>query len=168
MIEGIKLLISKLDKSHDRKSFDCGNEALNRYIKQLASQILKRNEAVIYVAHKANDNKVVGYYTLSTCHIQQSDDPSLLKKQSPHGYIPCVLLGRLAVDIKQQGKGLGSDLLLHAMGAVKRLSDTIGIAYLIVDSKDDRAKSFYQAYRFTELTSNPSRLCYAVKDIPSI
>ncbi len=159
------MLISKLDKSHDRKSFDCGNVALNRYIKQLASQILKRSEAVIYVAHNTNDNKVIGYYSLSTCHIQRADDPSLLKKQSPHGYIPCVLLGRLAVDITQQGKGVGSDLLLHTMKTVKRLSETIGIAFIVVDAKDNTAKSFYQSYGFMALSSEPMRLCYPVSKI---
>ncbi len=161
------MLISKLDKSHDRKAFDCGNVALNRFIKQLASQIHKRNEAIIYVAHKANDNKVIGFYTLSTCHIEQKNDPLLLKRQSPHGYIPCVLLGRLAVDKKYAGKGIGSNLLLHAMKAVKKLSTEIGIAYIVVDAKDDTAKSFYQAYQFKELTHSPLRLCYAVKDIPN-
>ncbi len=159
------MLISKLEKSHDRKSFDCGNVALNRYIKQLANQTIKRNEAVIYVAYKANDNKVIGYYTLSTCHIEKDDDPLLLKKQSPHGYIPCVLLGRLAVDKTQQGKGLGSNLLLHAMKTVKNLSEIIGVAFIVVDAKDNIAKSFYQNYGFMELTSNPMRLCYPISKI---
>lgn len=132
----------------------------------MANQINKRNEAVIYVAH--DETTVMGYYTLSTCQIQQADDTQLLKKQSPHNPIPCVLLGRLATDKAHQGKGVGSDLLLHAMQTVRRLADNIGMAYIVVDAKDDTAKSFYQYYGFKELTSDPLRLCYAVKDIPSI
>lgn len=167
------MLISKLDKSFNRKNFDCGNAALNRYLKQLSSQALKRHEAIIYVAHKAdnkaaNNKEILGYYTLSTCHIEQIDASTLLKNQSPYSYIPCVLLGRLAVDSSQQGKGVGSNLLLHAMQTVRKLAENIGIAYIVVDAKDDVAKSFYTAYRFTELTNQPLRLCYPVKDIPDI
>lgn len=156
--------ISKLDKSHNRKAFDCGNEAINRFIKQLASQMLKRHEVIIYVAHEGNT--VAGFYTLSANQIEQADDPDALKKQSKHTPIPCVLLGRLAVDNNFQGMGLGGDLLLHALKTTKQLSQTLGIAFMVVDAKDDKAKSFYEAFGFIELQNKPLRLCYPVVSIP--
>lgn len=156
--------ISKLDKSHNRKDFDCGNEALNHFIRQLASQMLKRHEVIIYVAHKGDT--VAGFYTLSANQLEQADDPDILKKQSKHIPIPCVLLGRLAVDKHYQGIGLGSDLLLHALHTTKQLSQTLGIAFIVVDAKDETAKSFYEAYGFIELQNKPLRLCYPVASIP--
>lgn len=162
---GIRLQISKLDKNHNRKTFDCGSEPINRFIQQLASQMLKRHEVIIYVAH--DGDTVAGFYTLSANQIEQADDPNQLKKQSKHTPIPCVLLGRLAVDQRYQGIGLGRDLLLHALKTTKQFSQTLGIAFIVVDAKDASAKSFYKAYGFIELQNKPLRLCYPVASIPS-
>ncbi len=163
LIGDLNLFINKLEKSHCRKNFDCGNTALNEFIQKRASQVVKRHEAVIYVAH--NDNQVLGYYTLSNCHLRQQYDPVLFRKQSPHAMIPCVLLGRLAVDKTCQGKGLGGDLLLHAMTTVKQLAQTIGVAFVLVEAKDQTARAFYEGYGFIRLSSNPLRLCYPVSKI---
>ena len=158
------MLITKLAKHHDKTNFDCGIEALNRFIRQQASQLLKRHETVIYGA--VDDDRLAGFYTLSACQIMQADDTELLKRQSPHSPIGCVLLGRLAVDKAYQGQGLGADLLLHAMQTAKRLSDMLGLAFVVVDAKDDKAHAFYSKYGFCELSQKPMRLCYAIKDIP--
>lgn len=156
--------ITKLSHQHNKSQFDCGVDILNRFIKQQANQLLKRHETVIYVA--VDNDDIAGFYTLSNCEIMQTDDHRYLKKQSPYTPIPCALLGRLAVDNHHKGKGLGADLLLHAMQTVKKLSEIIGIAFVIVDAKDNAAKQFYQHYGFVELSQKPMRLCYAVKDIP--
>lgn len=126
--------------------------------------MLKRHDVIIYVAHKGD--MVAGFYTLSANQIEQSDDPDILKKQSKHTPIPCVLLGRLAVDKHYQGIGLGSNLLLHALNTTKQLSQTLGIAFIVVDFKDETAKSFYEAFGFIELQNKPLRLCYPVASIP--
>lgn len=159
------MLITKPAKEHDKSGFDCENEALNRFIRQQASQLLKRHETVIYGA--IDNNRLAGFYTLSACQIMQSDDAELLKRQSPHSPIGCVLLGRLAVDKAYKGRGLGADLLLHAMQTAKKLSQMMGLAYVIVDAKDDTAKAFYERFGFVELSQHPLRLCYAIKDIPN-
>lgn len=159
------MLITKLAKEHDKSGFDCENEALNRFIRQQASQLLKRNETVIYGA--IDGNRLAGFYTLSACELRRQDDEILLKKQSPHSPIGCVLLGRLAVDKAYKGQGLGADLLLHAMQSVKALSQVLGIAFVVVDAKDETTQAFYEKYGFCELSNYPRRLCYAVKDIPS-
>lgn len=158
------MLITKLQKHHHKADFDCGVEALNRFIRQQDSQLLKRHETVIYGA--VDDNRLAGFYTLSACQIMQSDDSQLLKRQSPHSPIGCVLLGRLAVDDRYKGQGLGMDLLLHAMQTAKRLSDMLGIAFVVVDAKNETTQRFYEKYGFCELTNHPKRLCYPIKDIP--
>lgn len=160
------LSISKLTKEHDRAGFDCGNQALNHFISHLASQMIKRHETVIYVAHDQT-KAVVGYYTLSAMQIDAQDDPKLLAKQSKHLPIPCVLLGRLAVDKSYQGRGIGRDLLLHALRNVKVLSQSLGLAFVVVDAKDETAKAFYQVYGFVELSRVPHRLCLPVASLPT-
>lgn len=159
------LSISKLDKSYNRQAFDCGVEPLNHFIRKQASQIIKRDETVIYVAH--DGETIAGFYTLSACEIVQADDPTFLKKQSPHNPIPCVLLGRLAVDKNYRGIGLGGDLLMSALKQSKLLSSMMGLAFVVVDSKDDTAKAFYEHYGFYPLQSDPMRLCFAIREIPA-
>lgn len=158
------MLITKYQKQHDKKDFDCGIEPLNRFIHQQVNQLIKRRETVLYVA--VDEYKIVGFYTLSSCQLKQGDDMELLKKQSPHSPIGGVLLGRLAVDNRYKGLGLGADLLLHAMQNIKRLSEFLGVAFVVVDAKDDNAMAFYKRYGFVELSNQPRRLCYPVKDIP--
>lgn len=157
------LVFEPLNKNHDRFLFDCGNDILNRFIKQLASQIIKRQEAVIYVSHE--NGRVIGFYTLSADKIQKSDSPDELKNQSPHTAIPCILIGRLAVDKNYQGMGIGIDLLAHALRRAKRTAELIGVAFVIVDAKDEQAKSFYQSYGFFELQNTPLRMAFPVSKI---
>ncbi len=158
--------IRKFDKSLDKANFDCGYEVLNSFIKQQASQIIRRNETVIHCM--VNDTAIVGFYTLSSCEIRRSDDDVLLKKQSPYTPIPCALIGRLAVDNNHKGKGIGADLLLHALQTIVNLSNLIGMAFVVVDAKNEQAKAFYERYGFKVLSKHPMKLCYPVKDIPKL
>lgn len=163
-IRDIVLQISKLEKHHQRQAFDCGVQPLNHFIQKLATQMLKRSEVAIYIA--CDDTTVAGFYTLSACEIHQADDPKQLKKHSPHIPIPCVLLGRLAVDKRYQSRGLGGDLLLNALIRCKALAGMLGVAFVVVDAKDEAAKRFYEQYGFIELQHQPMRLCLAIRSIP--
>lgn len=159
------LSIIKLQKDLDRQAFDCGVSVLNDFLKTKATQYIKRQEAVIYCAYDDENQKIAGFYTLSNTVILQTDDPILLKKQHPTSPISCVLIGRLAVDVNYQGRGIGSDLLIHALKTTKKLSEMVGIAFVVVDAKDDNAKRFYEQYGFKPLQQNNMRLCYPVKHI---
>lgn len=159
------LSVVKFDKTFDRASFDCGVPVLNEFLQIRASQYIKRYEAVIYCAYDDELQKIAGYYTLSNTAIYQIDDTEILKKQHPTAPIGCVLIGRLAVDKNYQGIGLGSDLLIHALHTVKAISEMTGVAFVVVDAKDEQAKQFYEKYGFKSLTSNPMRLCYPVKNL---
>lgn len=159
------LSVVKFDKTFDRTSFDCGVPVLNEFLQIRASQYIKRYEAVIYCAYDDELQKIAGYYTLSNTAIYQIDDTDIFKKQHPTAPIGCVLIGRLAVDKNYQGIGLGSDLLIHALHTIKVISEMTGVAFVVVDTKDEQAKQFYEKYGFKSLTSNPMRLCYPVKNL---
>lgn len=162
------LVIHKLDKVNQASEFDCGIVALNDFLCTQASQFIKRRESVLYGAvDMAHDGRLAGFYTLTATTMIQADDKALFKKQSPHLPIPCALIGRLAVDVRYQGIGLGADLLLHALQTVQAISGMMGLAFVVVDAKDDAAKQFYEKYGFLQISTNPRRLCLAVKSIPA-
>lgn len=161
----IVLSVVKFDKNFDRASFDCGVPVLNEFLQSRASQYIKRYEAVIYCAYDDECQKIAGYYTLSNTAICQADDRELFKKQHPTAPIGCVLIGRLAVDKQYQGRGLGLDLLIHALQMIKAISEMTGVAFVVVDAKDNTAKTFYEKYGFKPISSNPMRLAYPVKNL---
>src|SRR5438552_1513815 len=62
--------------------------------------------------------------------------------------IPVVVLGRLAIDTTQQGRGLGRGLFRDAGLRVLQAADTIGIRGILVHAISEDAHKFYVALGF--------------------
>ena len=144
---------------HDRASFDCGEEPLNRYLREQASQDIKRKVAGCWVLVSPNSPKcVLGFYTLSTEVVDMKElgdaDADVAKRLPRYPRLGAVLLGRLAVAKTAQNQGLGELLLFDAMQ--RTLNAQIPAALMITDPKDAKAGSFYNKYGFKPL--NPERL----------
>ena len=146
-------MIELLDKKHHRKDFDCGKELLNDYLKTQAGQDVKRKLSVCFVLADSDTKVIQGYYTLSNSSIPLSSFTEQIQKKLPKSYksIPTTLLGRLAIDKKYQGNGIGKILLMDALKRSYGISNEIGSFGIIVDPIDDNAKGFYQKYDFIEL-----------------
>lgn len=155
-----KYQIEPLDSArHRREAFDCGVETLNRYLQERAGQDMRRRVAGCWVMfHADNPQDVLGYYTLSHESVESLElaaaSPALLKKLPRYPRLGAVLLGRLAVDRSQKGKGFGEMLLHDAM--LRALHAEIPSVLLVTDPKDERAESFYRKYGFERL--NDTRL----------
>ena len=153
-----RIRVELLDGTHRREGFDCGVPALNRYLLRQASQDMRRNVGRVYVALEPESTQVVGYYTLSAASIERESLTVTEAQRLPHYPVPCVLLGRLAVDQPRQGTGLGQHLLLDAVYRVAGASRVIGIHALLVDAKNEPAARFYQRYGFVPLPREQRRL----------
>lgn len=157
--------IEILQSNHDRKSFDCGQGDLNKYIKQFASQHQKSGTSKTYVS--IDDGKVNGFYCLSTSSMSHdSFDPELIKKL-PRYPIPCIVVGRFAVDQNYQGHGIGKRLLAHALKQILKVSEIVGVNFVVIHAKDTKAMDFYKHYGFISLSSSPLTLIYPVNAIPN-
>ena len=142
-------------KAHNRTNFSCGRPELDRYIREIASQDTKRDLARVFVVLDGAD--VVGFYTLSGDIVKKEDLPESHAKKLPNRPIPAVLLGRMAVDNTQQGRGLGAWLMRDALDKVLLASELIGFHMLTVDAKDGVVE-FYLQYEFVRFPKNPNRL----------
>jgi len=141
-----------LSSSHQKDRFDCGNDLLNFYIHKQAGQDVKRKLAACFVI--VDENKTItGYYTLSNAGIPSKNLPEQVRKKLPKSYyhLPVTLLGRLAVDNKSKGKGLGRLLLIDALRRSFFASKSIGSIAVVVDPVDDDAVSFYEKFGFIRL-----------------
>lgn len=154
-----------LSATHDCSGFDCGEPKLDAYLKQLASQHIKRNVSRVYVAI-SGEGRVAGFYTLSSAQSVFEDLPDKIRKGLPSHYpIPAVRLGRLAVDRSAQGRRLGEALLLNALYRCARAAQEIGIVVIVVDAKHERARDFYLKYGFLPLTSDRLTLALPIRTV---
>jgi GNAT superfamily N-acetyltransferase len=152
--------IERLAGHHDRNRFDCGNQALSDWFRQQSSQFEKRDLARTYVLVSPSQTAcVAGYYSISTCQIRYEDLPPDQSKGLPrHLIIPAALLGKLAIDKRFQGQGLGGALLGNALRRMLYLADVIGIRVVVVDAIDEAVRAFYLKQGFTALPDKPDRL----------
>jgi GNAT superfamily N-acetyltransferase len=127
--------------SHDLAEFDCGEPALNGWLKHRAL----RNEirfSRTYVV--CDDERVVAYFCLSAGAVEREGAPGRVRRNAPDA-IPVSVIGRLAVSKAHAGRGLGADLLSDALRRVAVAAQSIGIAAVLVQAKNEKAKRFYLA-----------------------
>ena len=145
-----------LSHEHDRTAFRSGVDALDRYLRELALQDMRRRVAGCFVA--LNDARaIMGFYTLAATSVAvDALPPDLTKRLARYPLVPAVLVGRLAVAMEYQGRGLGRALIFDAAIRTDHLG--IGAFAIIVDAKDDRAVEFYRSSGFALIPGQSRRL----------
>jgi predicted N-acetyltransferase YhbS len=158
--------IEKLERSHAIDAFDCGREALNRFLIRYAIQNQQAGASQTYVA--LAEQEIVGYYTLVVGQVEYNDAPERLTKGLARHPVPIMLLARLAVSIAWQGKRIGAGLLKDAMLRTLQAADIAGIRAFAVHAKDDEAKAFYEHFDFVSSPSDPYHLFRLLRDIRAL
>lgn len=160
--------IERLTPEHDRSQFECGSEPLDRYLKQQASQDSRRLFAGVFVALEPPENRMVaGFYTLSAFGVAPGVFPDGIARKLPrYSLVPALLLGRLAVHRRHQGKGLGERLLVDALlRSYTQSVSQAAAAFVVVDAKDESAVAFYRRFRFEEFPDPINRLFLPMQTI---
>ncbi|TYR37081.1 GNAT family N-acetyltransferase [Sphingobacterium phlebotomi] len=144
----MSIRIEPLNPSLNKKVFNCGKEMLDNYFHFQASQDVKRKLCVVFAMFE--DTTVKGYYTLSNASIPAEMMPESIKKKMPKSYeaLPVTLLGRLAIDTKFKGQGLGSIILIDALKRSYDASKSLGSIGVVVDPLDSDAVAFYNKFGF--------------------
>ncbi|RVU32951.1 GNAT family N-acetyltransferase [Neptunomonas marina] len=156
------VLIDK-DK-HDRNRFNCGIEALNNYLKVMASQQAKKDNTRTFVLEDDNNSAyIIGFYTLTMTPIDLTALPDKLQKKHQSS-TSGGLIARLAVDERYKGKGFGEWLLIDALRKLLAASDSVAFPVVIVDAKDG-AKRFYERYGFQAFQDVENKLFITIADI---
>jgi ribosomal protein S18 acetylase RimI-like enzyme len=146
--------IEVLAPEHDPSSFLSGSDPLNRYLKEQASQDMRRRISVCYVAIDIHTQVVAGYYTLAAGGVPLPDLSDALAKKLPrHPHVPVARLGCLAVSVHFQKRQLGAALLWDAVQ--RAMHAGMGVFALVVDAKDDVAGAFYRHHGFMPLGHDP-------------
>lgn len=164
MARSADFLIEKLDKNHDLKRFDCGNEALNQWLKRFAWANVQNDSARVYVTHR-RDRVVVGYHALTAGSISRAEAPERIGRGLAAHPVGVIVLGRLAVDRSEQGRGLGASLLQDALLRAEQAAETVGVRAILVHAIDAAARTFYLRFGFSPSPTDDMQLLLLMKDL---
>ncbi|MGC4193124.1 MAG: GNAT family N-acetyltransferase [Thermomicrobiales bacterium] len=155
--------VAKLERRHGMEAFDCGQEDLNRFLVRFALTNQLANASTTYLA--LADDEVVGFYTLVVGEIAYTDAPERLTRGIVRHSVPLMILARLAIDLRWQGRGIGKGLLKDAMLRTLQGADIAGIRALAVHAKDDAARAFYEHFGFQPSPTDPLHRYLLMKDL---
>lgn len=130
-----------LTAEHDTGDFDCGEPALDEWLRRRA---LKNESRVSRTYVVCEGRRVVGYYCIAAGAVERAAAPGKLRRNAPDT-VPVSVIGRLAVCKSHAGRGLGADLLADALRRIALAAQSIGIAAVLVQAKSDEARRFYMA-----------------------
>jgi ribosomal protein S18 acetylase RimI-like enzyme len=146
--------IEALAPEHDRAAFACGSDRLDKYLREQASQDVRRRTSACYVAIDEATNAIAGYYTLATGSVPFTDISEAMAKRLPrYPLVPVARVGRLAVSVAFQKRQVGAALLWDA--GLRAMQSGMGVFALVVDAKDKTAAAFYEHHGFVSFSSNP-------------
>jgi len=156
----VEIRIELLSGRHERKTFNCGEPSLNDWLVKMALQQQRKNYARTRVAVETKaPNRILGYSALV---VQQIDTRHFPSDRSLPKRLPCVLLGRLAVDRSAQGQKIGHVLLMDAIEKTRTITEAAGGVGLVAEALNERAADFYRRYGFEPFRDDPLRLFCAV------
>lgn len=150
-----------ITSEHDLSDFQSDNAELNDWLKE---QALKSEGLSARTYVLVTEGKVIGYYCLATATVARTVAIGSVKRNSPDP-IPCMLIGRLAVDLRWEKRGIGSGLLRDALLRIFNVAQVVGVKAVLVHAKDENAKSFYLKRGFQESPIESFTLMLPVKDI---
>ena len=148
-----------ISKKHDREAFDCGEEALNEFLRRHARRSHDLGGAKTFLAIDDGDKKkILGFYSLSPGSVEYARTPEIAKRGLARHDVPGFRLARLAVDRNVQGQGIGGQLLLAAGRRCLRAASEVGGVVLLIDAKNDRVARWYTSYGAAPLLDTPLSL----------
>lgn len=150
-------VIEPLAAAHDRLSFSCGVDVLDRYLQTQAGQDMRRRISNCFVAVPEGTTTIAGFYTLAASSLQLGDVAAGDARKLPrYPLLPAALVGRLAVDRQFAGRALGAALLSDAVIRAARAEPVVYA--ILVDATDERAAAFYRHHGFTAFATRPRSL----------
>ena len=155
-----------LGKQHRLDDFQCGEPALDEWLRRHARGAHASDTARVFVTTLAEGETVVGYYALAAAQVVPQDATARALKGQPQARpVPAILLARLAVDREHQGAGLGRSLLQDVLLRCVEAADAIGARVLLVHAKHEAAKRWYMQFDFEESPTDPLHLLMLLKDV---
>lgn len=158
--------VEELSAAHNVSEFDCGSDAQTTWLRRHALQSHLGAMSRVFVVRRLTDDRVVGYYALTTGSVLNADAPLRLTRGAGRYDIPVVVLTRLGVDLSEQHRGLGRALAVDAFRRVDRVAEDVGVRALLIHAEDETARTFYLSLAaFEQSPVDDLQLLLRLKDL---
>jgi GNAT superfamily N-acetyltransferase len=151
----------RLTPDHDLTQFSCGEPSLDHWLRKRALQNEESGASRTYVV--CAGVCVAGYFALAAGSVAHAEAASRIKRNMPDP-VPVILIGRLAIDSRFQGRGIGADLLRDAVLRTLQVAEIAGVRALLVSAISENAKRFYEKYGFISSPADPQTLMITVAE----
>lgn len=151
-----------LNAQHCLEGFDCGKPALNDWLLRHARQAQGSGSAKTFVV--TDDDRVVGYFALTVGQVDTLEVPERIRKGMGQYPVPVVILARLAVSLKDQGRGIGVGMLQNAIRRTFLIAEQAGIRAMLTHPIDEDATRFYTRFGFIASPLREQQLLLLLKD----
>jgi GNAT superfamily N-acetyltransferase len=157
-----------ITRKHDRSRFDCGDDDLNNFLLRYARQGHDQGASKTFLAIDDNTKAILGFYSLAPGSVAYHRAPEIVQRGLARHEVPGFRLARIAINRAQQGQGLGGQLLLAAGKRCLMAAAVVGGTVLIIDTKNDRAASWYVSYGAVPLLDTERTLVLPLATIESL
>ena len=151
----------KLRADHDLSAFECGEPALDDWLRRRALRNEESGASRTYVV--CAGKQVVGYYALAVGAVVHAAAPGRVRRNMPDP-VPVMVIGRLAVHQRFQGRGIGRGLLRDAVLRTLQASEIAGIRAILVHAISEQARKFYVECGFVASPVDPMTLMITVAE----
>ncbi len=152
-----------LSASHRLDEFDCGEAALNDWLKRRALANQSSGASRTFVVTNPDD-LVCGYYAMAAGAVSHQLATSGVRRNMPDP-VPVMVLARLAVDRRAQGQHMGASLLQDAVNRAVAVSQNAGVRALLVHALHEKAKQFYEHYGLQASPTHPMTLMLRLSSV---
>jgi GNAT superfamily N-acetyltransferase len=146
-----------LTEADDTSLFNSGEPVLDDWLRRRAWNNMQMAASRTYVVCPRGSDQIIGYFALSMGQIIAQHVTAAMRRNMPNA-IPAIILGRLAIDLVSQGKGLGRAMLADILRRALRASTEISARLVIVHAISPAAKAFYLHHGFVRLPVEASTL----------
>jgi len=155
-----------LGAEHRLDGFDCGKSALNDWLLHHARQAQGSGSARTFVV--ADDGRVAGYFSLTVGQVDTLEAPERIRQGMGRYPVPVVVLARLAVSRRDQGRGIGFGLLQDAIRRTTLIAEQAGIRAMLTHPIDEDAAKFYTRFGFITSPLREQQLLLLLKDAKKV
>jgi GNAT superfamily N-acetyltransferase len=149
-----------LAADHRTEGFSCGEASLDEWLRRRALVNQTTGASRTFVVTD-DQGQVLAYYALAAGAVSHQESPGSIRRNMPEP-IPVMVLARLAVDQRLQGRQVGGALLKDALRRAAAVAHNVGVRALLVHALNEHARQFYIHYGFVASPVNPMTLMLAL------
>lgn len=152
-----RYVIEPLSAQHNRAAFRSTSREITHYFRRYALANSEARIAAAWVLLDTSEQRIIGFYTLSSASIALTSLPAAFAEQLPRYPVPVALLGRMGVDRQYERRGFGRQLVVDALLRVYQ-QNVLAVYAMIVDPKDDAREFYTRNFGFLPLADDHTRL----------